>query len=80
MMFERYGIDYARHQDFELDHLVPRCLGGADVIANLWPEPLGEAVDKDAAEARICRAVCTDHTMPLEAGQRFFTTGQWRQP
>ena len=78
-VFERYGIAYDRHRYFELDHLIPRCLGGADVIANLWPEPLTEAVDKDAAEARICRAVCTYHTMTIEAGQRFFTTGQWRR-
>jgi hypothetical protein len=77
-VFQQYGIDYAQHQNFELDHLVPRCLGGADAIANLWPEPLTEAVVKDIAEARICRAVCTDHTMTLEAGQRFFTTRQWR--
>ena len=78
-MFERYGIAWDRHRDYELDHLVQRCIGGADAIANLWPEPLTEAVDKDAAEARICRAVCTLHTMTLEAGQRFFTTNQWRQ-
>jgi hypothetical protein len=77
--FERYGIAYDRHRDFELDHLIPRCLGGADSVSNLWPEPLAEATVKDAAEARICRAVCTDHTMSLEAGQRFFTSGLWRR-
>ena len=49
-------------------------------VTNLWPEPLAEAVDKDAVEARICRAVCTERTMSLEAGQRFFVSGQWRQP
>jgi len=53
-------------------------LGGADTTTNLWPEPLTEATLKDAAEARLCRAVCTDHTMTLEAGQRFFASGQWR--
>ena len=78
-VFERYGIPYEQHRDFELDHLVPRCAGGSDEVRNLWPEPLAEATIKDAAEARICRAVCTLHTMSLEAGQRFFTTEEWRR-
>jgi hypothetical protein len=29
----------ARHSDYEIDHLIPRGIGGADSDANLWPEP-----------------------------------------
>jgi len=77
-VFERYGIPYDQHREYELDHLIPRCLGGTDSVLNEWPEPLAEATIKHAEEARICRAVCDERTMTLEAGRRFFTTGQWR--
>lgn len=77
-MFERYGIPYDRHRDYGLDHLIPRCLGGTNSILNEWPQPLVEVPFKDAEEARICNAVCDERTMTLEAGRRFFVTGQWR--
>jgi hypothetical protein len=34
-----YGLPPGPHSDFEIDHLIPLCLGGADEDANLWPEP-----------------------------------------
>jgi hypothetical protein len=77
-VFKRYRIPYEQHRDWELDHAVPRCIGGSDEVRNLWPEPLAVATIKDAEEARICRAVCTEHTMSLDAGQRFFLSGQWQ--
>ena len=42
----------------EIDHLVPRQLGGADTEANLWPQPLRQARLKDRAENRAHREVC----------------------
>ena len=89
-VFDIYGIDYSRHSEFELDHLVPRCIGGADTVRNLWPQHcdewsagrlhciLGAAADKDVDERRICRAVCYARTMTIGDGQRFFIEGMWR--
>jgi hypothetical protein len=71
-------VPWAERHNYEIDHLVPRCLGGADTIANLWPEPLAEAVRKDEKEREICRAVCNLGTMSIEAGQQFFIEKRWR--
>ncbi len=37
-VFAEYGIPYSRHSEFEVDHLISRELGCADVVNNLWPE------------------------------------------
>ena len=46
----------------EIDHLVPRSLGGADKPANLWPQPFGtspwNAARKDRLEVKLSRMVC----------------------
>jgi hypothetical protein len=34
-----YGLPAGPHPDFEIDHLVPLGIGGADDVPNLWPEP-----------------------------------------
>jgi hypothetical protein len=57
-VFAAYGIPYAKHRLYELDHLVPRELGGADDVANLWPEVWSDAHLKDREENRLHRAVC----------------------
>jgi len=50
----RQGIrDY---WDYELDHKIPLCLGGADSLENLQLQPWAEAVAKD--EDDLCQAVC----------------------
>jgi hypothetical protein len=35
-----YGLPDGRHPDYEIDHLIPLGIGGADDDRNLWPEPL----------------------------------------
>ena len=35
----RYGLPPGDHPDYEIDHLIPLCLGGSDDPSNLWPEP-----------------------------------------
>src|SRR6266581_4870045 len=84
-VFAAYGLAYNRRGECEFDHLVPRCIGGADTARNLWPQHCdrwspghlhclaGPAADKDVDEIRICRAVCRDGTMSIADGQRFFT-------
>ena len=37
-VFARYRLPWSRRADFKIDHLVPRELGGADTIDNLWPQ------------------------------------------
>jgi len=64
---------------YEIDHLVPRELGGADDVKNLWPQPwVGEynAHDKDWLENRLHRDVCAG-TMTLKTAQHVFMT-DWR--
>ena len=35
----RYGLPRGPHPDYEIDHLVPVCLGGGNDVSNLWPQP-----------------------------------------
>ena len=34
-----YNIPAAQGAYYEIDHLVPLAIGGANVVANLWPQP-----------------------------------------
>jgi hypothetical protein len=78
-VFRLYGVPYKEHPNYELDHLIPRCLGGADEVRNLWPQPLAEAKVKDAIEAAVCRRVCNDGTETIWSGQSFFRYLMWSQ-
>jgi hypothetical protein len=57
----------------EIDHLIPRSLGGADDIHNLWPQPFGtkpwNASRKDRLEVRLSRDVCAGR-IPLSTARR----------
>ena len=76
--YAAYSVNKAG-REFEIDHRVPLCIGGADDPGNLWPE-LGwqhpSFHDKDRLEARVCRAVCRTRTMTLAEGQAIFL-GDW---
>ncbi|MEY2505280.1 MAG: hypothetical protein QOG27_1560 [Verrucomicrobiota bacterium] len=37
-VFARYRLPWSRRAEFKIDHLIPRELGGADSIDNLWPQ------------------------------------------
>ena len=60
-----YGLPGGAHPQYEVDHLIPLCLGGADDDRNLWPEPRRSveptlnAEAKDRLEARMCSLVCS---------------------
>ena len=60
-----YGLLGGPHPQYEVDHLIPLCLGGADSDANLWPEPrrsiepIWNAERKDELEARMCALACS---------------------
>jgi len=70
-----YGLTPGPHPDYEVDHLVPLCLGGADDDRNLWPEPRRSieatfnAEAKDRLEAKMCSMVCSGD-LDIPAAQR----------
>jgi hypothetical protein len=54
-----YGL--SSHHGYEIDHLVPLELGGANSMANLWPEPYNSpygAIEKDGLEDWLHQQVC----------------------
>jgi hypothetical protein len=66
-----YGVPRASWRSYQMDHLIPLCLGGADVEANMWPEKWSQARDKDAQEVKVCRQVCAGER-DLGEAQRWF--------
>jgi hypothetical protein len=60
----RYGLPPGDHPDYEIDHLIPLCLGGSDDTSNLWAEPRRSidpkwnAEAKDRLERLVCDMVC----------------------
>ncbi|MGH8276367.1 MAG: HNH endonuclease [Steroidobacteraceae bacterium] len=55
---------------FEVDHLIPLTLGGADVVENLWPEsadPTPGFHEKDKLENEAHRRVCRGEVTLVEA-------------
>jgi hypothetical protein len=59
-VFRRYGIDYAKHKDYEVDHFIPLEIGGLNAIENLWPQRWAQpgAHQKDVTENALHRSVC----------------------
>lgn len=65
-----YGL--SSRSGYEIDHLIPLELGGANSVSNLWPEPYGSpygATQKDGLEDYLHEQVCY-HGMPLATAQR----------
>ncbi len=63
--FAAYGVPWSERAEFELDDRIPLCLGGVQVLANVWPEPRfgpDNAGDKDQVERDACRAACAAGT------------------
>jgi hypothetical protein len=59
-ILSEYGLPTGPLPNFEIDHLTPLCLGGADDDRDLWPQPRQSiepewyAERKDDLEARLC--------------------------
>jgi len=61
-IFQEYGIEAPRADDYEIDYLIAPGLGGAQDIHNLWPQPYTSpawnARVKDALEEHLHQLVC----------------------
>lgn len=70
-----YGLPPGPHPQYEIDHLIPLCLGGADSDRNLWPQPrrsiesVWNAERKDELEARMCSLACAGN-LDVAAAQK----------
>jgi hypothetical protein len=68
-----YGLPAGPHPDFEIDHLIPLGIGGADSDANLWPEPRRSiqpqwnAETKDRLEWKLRDLICSGQLDVREA-------------
>jgi len=57
-----------------VDHVRPRCAGGADATSNMAYEPLEESLLKDALERNLCRRLrAAERRGDGEAAQRALT-------
>ncbi len=60
-----YGLSAGVHPDYEIDHLIPLGIGGADDDRNLWAEPrrsiepVWNAERKDRLEWKLRELVCS---------------------
>jgi hypothetical protein len=78
-VLRRYGIAPGTHPDYEIDHLIPLCLGGSDDPSNLWPQPrrsleeTWNAEAKDRLERLMCNMVC-DGQIDIATAQQAFAT------
>jgi hypothetical protein len=74
-IYREYGIDKSR--PIEVDHLISLELGGADVVANLWPRSYDtspwNAHVKDKLEDRLHTLVCAGK-LPLAQAQHDIAT------
>jgi hypothetical protein len=61
------GLSWDDAPNFELDHIVPLCLGGSSDPSNLQLQPWDEARRKDRVEAQACRCVCAGKATLAEA-------------
>lgn len=61
--------------EYELDHIVPLCMGGANDRSNLQLQTWPDAKRKDVDEAALCRMV-QDHTLTCAEAQQ--TMRDWR--
>jgi hypothetical protein len=78
-ILRRYGLPAGTHPDYEIDHLIPLCLGGSDDDSNLWPQPrrskeeTWNAEAKDRLERLMCDMVCAGQVDIATAQEAFAT-------
>jgi hypothetical protein len=85
LAFAEYSISYPQPRGaFEVDHLIPLELGGANTIENLWAEPANPNPgfhQKDRVENYLHKQVCSG-AMTIDEAQKIVANdwlGVWRQ-
>lgn len=68
-----YGIPQSEWRNYEFDHLIPLCAGGANGGENVWPQLLIEAHKKDVLENQICRAMRLGQLSQKEAIEKVYS-------
>lgn len=82
-VFKNYGIDYAKHSQYEVDHLISLELGGSNDIKNLWPQKYCSsstagktcfgAREKDVVETNLHKRICKGE-ITVEQAQKIIVT------
>lgn len=62
--------------EYELDHIIPKCLGGSDNRSNLQLQDWPTARLKDIDEARVCRLVHSGEMSCAEGRELMRTWGR----
>ena len=79
-MFRAYGLPYPESPGaYELDHLIPLELGGANSLDNIWPEPAEPSPgfrQKDLLENLLHERVCSGK-MTLTMARKLITVN-WK--
>jgi len=72
-VFNEYGLQGARFENYEVDYLITPGLGGSDDIRNLWPQPryntAWNSFVKDQLEDYLHQQVC-EGKLPLVTAQK----------
>lgn len=78
-VYTLYGIKHHKAGQYEVDHLISLELGGADSIANLWPEPASPHPgfhEKDKLENWLHKQACSGK-IGLRQAQTAIATNWW---
>ena len=75
-VYAEYGIASHAPNQYEIDHLIPLGIGGANDIKNLWPQPTDPRpgrLEKDALEDELHKRIC-DRSLDIRIAQHEVAT------
>lgn len=75
-VYAEYGVLSRAPDQYEIDHLIPLGIGGANDIKNLWPQPTDPRpgrLEKDALEGELHKRIC-DHSLDVRTAQHEVAT------
>lgn len=65
-----FTISEAQRPEFKIDHYIPLCMGGANVVENLWPQHSTIFHVTDALEEILCEAMSLGKMSQVEAVEK----------
>jgi hypothetical protein len=68
-IWKEYGIALANRPKYVIDHSIPLEDGGANVLANTWPQLKAESRIKDSLENKSHKLIC-QHKLPVVYAQK----------